>query len=302
MALRLSPWKRRLIGLSAGLLLSTTVGCRSTHETGKPKLMGSGNQTSANSPSSPAFKNLANNNPGFITKPVNTSVQTPAVVAAPTMTTPANSMSSVVTTTTSIPTSSSQQIPPMPSPAFQQQYVQPAANPQYAPPMMAPNGQQMASPHYSGPNYQAPNPQYYEQPPAPGQGMQQPQMQLQQVPTYQEQQMQGTPQMQMQQPQMQQPQMQVQPGVYYQGQPVQPQMMPMQPQIQPMGGVKVPDGLPPSVTGPSLLPASYSAPNLSLNPPPELKSPSARVVAEYPAKTRSEPEEVITAPITIGGK
>jgi hypothetical protein len=72
MALRLHGWKRRLLGLGAGLLICAGAGCKTTKDKepqGPPlalghnaplKPMGAGN-TVANPPTSPAFSNLAGN-------------------------------------------------------------------------------------------------------------------------------------------------------------------------------------------------------------------------------------------------
>lgn len=76
MTLRFQGWKRRFLGLGAGVLLCASTGCVSDKEERRigqgpapiNKPMGPGN-TVVSPPTSPAFNNLANNGPGFVSPP-----------------------------------------------------------------------------------------------------------------------------------------------------------------------------------------------------------------------------------------
>ncbi|MCE9531102.1 MAG: hypothetical protein K8T89_08255 [Planctomycetes bacterium] len=147
MALRLPNWNRRLLGLSAGLLLCASAGCKNTpevHSVGQhsSKPMGPGN-IAATPPTSPAFNNLANNAPGFInnspsaTTTVVTTPTNPTVVTGPT-----------TTTTAIVNPQGSRGLPSMPPPPLQQpQTYQPA--PQQI--VYGPNGQPMVPTNYGQP-------------------------------------------------------------------------------------------------------------------------------------------------------
>jgi hypothetical protein len=183
MALRLHGWKRRLLGLGAGLLICAGAGCKTPKETQGPALgqnaplkpMGAGN-TVANPPTSPAFNNLAgnptmnnggttfNNSPPYVNPPVTNAgrpmnTMSPGVVPMPNFTPPQNQAAF------GSPSMQMQQVPNYGQNVPPQQFGQPVAPANYG--QMPQNGYPQGMQGY--PQQQAP---VYQQ----GQVMQAPQM------------------------------------------------------------------------------------------------------------------------------